>query len=462
MTISKILTTTYTMNLLDKLTYRITSGLAFVLIPFFFACDDPSELGLELEIDDSDLQITKLEFVLPASTILIDSLRTDQFQSSIFGQYEDSISGKATVISYNQYNISGGVLPTGDSLEFSRAYLVLKVDALRADNPLSGERMTIHEVKDTLYSQPVYLADRSLDYDPDEFIADFTFDYDPLNDSILHIPLSEAYGQFIYGRLDRGASSGTYQDSLLQGWYHYPPLALVPGVDNAGLYSFDLADDTTRIYIEMATDLGKTYTFRYDFADAHFSEVRRDRSSGKLSDLSSEYQESSVPSSRTYLDMVNGISPKLDLSPFLDFVKANDDFIINRAILTLEAVPEVQFSFVKNVSFIRNFFLKKDGRINGAGVSNGDGFNNAILSEGDYTTSGNSANVLTIPYNSEDSRYSADVTLFTQVLVDNYSINTTFLTEQLVIVSPETISLGRTSFEKSEIKLTVYYTSLKE
>jgi len=449
------------MNLLDKLTYWITSGLAIVLVPFFFACDDPSRLGLELESEDNPIVTQKMEFVLPASTIYIDSLRTDQFTHSIFGQYEDSIAGKATVVSYNQYNIYGGVLPGGDSLEYVSTILSIKVAGQRAQRGLAGEQIIIHEVNDTLYNQPVYLADRKLDH-RSETIADYTFDYNPLTDSIIQIPLTDTFGQFLYKRLEKATLGGVNQDSLLLGMYHYPPLALIPGAGNKGLFSFDLKDDTTRIYVNMKNAAGKLYHFSFDFSDAHYSQIDRDRSSGKFSDIVSEYEESNAITGRTHLDMVNGIHTKLDLSPYLDFVKSHEDFIINRATISMEVVPQDEFSYIETVPFIRNYFIKSNGKINGSGVSRGDGFNNAILTEADYASSGNSTNILTMAYNKDNSEYLANVTLFTQVLADDYALSDEFLTEHLVITSPETISLGQTSFNKSGMKLTIFYTTLKD
>lgn len=449
------------MNLLDKLTYLIKPGLAILLIPFFFACDDPSELGLELEVDEDIIETEKLEFTLPASSILIDSLRTDHFSYNVAGQYADSVYGSVRAEAYNQYDIRSGTLPTGDTIAFSHAIMVLKVRDIKAPDLLQDERFTIHEVNDTLYSQPAYLADRKLDYDPNP-VGDLSFDFDPEEDSVIQILLTEEFGRFLYDRLNNASEQGPGRDSLLQSLFHYPPLAIVPGVDNQGLFSFDLDDDTTGIYINMTSQSGDDYSWIFDFEGAHFTHVGRNRSGGKLSDITTEYEESTTPSSRVYMSMLHGIYPKLDLAPLIEHIKSNDQFMVNRATMSLGAAPPPGLGHINNVASLRSYFIKENGEINGAGINLGDGFSNAILGEQDYLSSSNSSNVLTIGYNETDATYDFDVTLFTQIFAEDYSVREEFLTEELVLVSPETLGLGQTSFKKSELKLTLYITSLKE
>jgi hypothetical protein len=454
----KIRTTTYTMNLLVNKNYFAVSGLAFLLIPFFFACDDPTQLGLELDAEESPLNSDKIEFVLPSSNIRIDSLRTDDFELSVFGQFSDSIYGTTKAISYNDFNFFGGVIPEGDSLEYSSVYLNLSVSDLRSHGILSGEKIAIHLAKDSLYINPVYLASMSVDYDPIP-VGELTFDFDPSKDSIIRVPLNDDFGLFLYDRLEKAKVAGDYRDSLFQGLYHYAPLALVPGASNEGMFLFDLNAEDTKLVIEMSTVFGKVYTFEFDFNDAHFSQIIRDNSTGKLNDISMEYTESNVPSSRVYLDMIAGINPKLALAPYIDFLKTNNDFIINRATLTMGVANDNDQ--IENVSSIRALFIKSNGKINGTGILLGDGFNNAILSEAGYTSSANTSNVLNMGIDAANSEVKVDVTLFAQLMADYYRNNSSSITDELVLWSPNTVGLGQTSFIKNEIKLTLYYTTIK-
>lgn len=449
------------MTLLDKQFKLIKPGLALLLIPFFFACDDPTELGLELEPTEEKVKTEKIEFTLPASSIYIDSLRTDDFPISIFGQYEDSIYGKVTAKSYNQYDLGGGPLPS-DSLSYVSTHLILKINDVRAMTNLTGETISIYEADDTLHNGAAYFADRHIDYDASDPIATHTFSHIPRHDSIdtyLNIPLEDSFGQWLYERLD-DAQAGSNTDSLLQGLFHYPPLVFVPGTENKGLFSIDLSPDTVAIYINMQNIDGEISSFTFDFGESpHFTHLDRDKNSGKLSDLSADYAVSTVPSGRTYLDMLNGVGTKIELKPLLDFIESHDDIIINSSELSLGVADYHQLHYVDEVSPIYFLFMKENGRINGASLVAGQLFNNAILRDASYS-SNDSRSIMTMSYDAETMLYKNNVTLFTQVLADYFSSGQDYLTKELVVLSPQTLNLGQTSFNKSEIKLTVFYTSL--
>ncbi len=162
---------------MDNLTYFLKPGLAVLLIPFFFACNDPAELGLELERDDEKVSLKDTTLVLPSSTIYIDSLRTDQYTNTLFGKYADNTFGEVTAVSNNQYNAGGATLPE-DSLAFKSAVLRLKVNAVRTRSVAGGETVTIYESSDTIFNSGIYLADRTLTKMGSP-IAEHTFTFDP-------------------------------------------------------------------------------------------------------------------------------------------------------------------------------------------------------------------------------------------------------------------------------------------
>lgn len=449
------------MTLLAKRINLKTPGLAFLLIPFFFACDDPTELGLELEPGEQKVATSKVEFTLPASSIYIDSLRTDQFQLTVFGQYSDSIYGSIRAIAYNQYQVNRGPLPK-DSLEYTSSHIILKVSDVRAQQEiLNGETLEIYEAMDTLHNTAAYFADRHIEpVDPSKPIAIHTFDYVPQHDTIntyLKIRLNDDFGLWLFDRLEKVQQSSAYSDSLLNNRYYYPPLIFVPGSGNQALFSFDLQPDTVAIYINMENSEGVTSYFTFNFRNANFSEIIRDKSPGKLSDLTSDYAVSNVPSGLTYLDMISGVTTKLDLKPYLDFLETKQDLIINRAVLTL-GVSEFPGPFVDEVPSLNFFFVRKDGRINGPAIIEDQQFTSAILTDNSYTSS--TKTLLNMGYVPDSVQYQDNVTWFAQILADNSMRSDDFLTEELIVLSPRTIGLGQTSFIKSDIKLTVFYTTL--
>ncbi|MFY0607359.1 MAG: hypothetical protein JXR10_11615 [Cyclobacteriaceae bacterium] len=453
------------MSLLDKVLHFKVSGLAIALIPFFFACDDPTGNGLDLDSTENPIKVESLEFELPSSTIYIDSLRTDEYAYSLFGQYQDSIVGSVKALSFNRYNrnsisILQGTEADEDSLAYVSSSLVLKIIDARTPGSISDDIIRVHQALDTIYNQPVYLSNREMEYDP-EPIGELSFDFDDNSDSILTIPLNEEFGMFMYEKLDKAKDLGDYRDSLFSNLYHYPALSLIPGESNQGLYHLDLTDDTTRINIVLQSiNTGELYTSTFDLVRSHYTQVIRDKSTGKLTDLTEDYSVSNVESSLVYLNSIAGVYPEISLKPFEDFIKANEDFIINRATLTMgvSASPDS----LNYVNSLNAFFRKENGRINSSGVELGNGYFSALLSEGAYTGAVQNPPAAEINFNTDDFNYQKDVTLFCQELADYYNAFGNPLTEKLVLLNTNRIDLNHSSLIKQDIKLTIYYTSLKE
>ncbi|MEQ9302470.1 MAG: hypothetical protein RJQ14_01040, partial [Marinoscillum sp.] len=72
-----------------------------------------------------------------------------------------------------------------------------------------------------------------------------------------------------------------------------------------------------------------------------------------------------------------------------------------------------------------------------------------------------SPTLLTTSYDTLNFRYRTEATLFSQILFDNFIDEDNYLTEELVILSSRTLSLSQTRFRNSDIKLTLFYTTLK-
>lgn len=458
------------MTLLDKLTYFLKPGLAILLIPFFFACDDPNELGLELELDESPIAVRDTTLVLPVTTVYMDSLRTDHFDYyTAVGKYQDSIYGEVKAIAYNRYNVGGGTLP-GDSLEFESAHIILKMNTVRSHGPLFDQQLDVFEAQDTIYRQAVYLSGRSIEV-KGESIASHTFDFNPDNDTIVNIPLADAFGEKLFNLIAN--TNQASRDSLTRNLHHFAPLKFIPGEANNGLFSFDFTPDTVAIYINMVNpDNGNQASFTFDFRDAHFVEVQRDISSSeKLAGLTTDFAES-APSGRAYLDPLAGVYTKIDLQPLQNFLTQDENLLINLAQLTLGVANADDVNFHPEKPPIQFFFVKENAagtkHINGPAAigaptspkSYPSAYRSALLSEASYL-SNNDIQLLTIGYDDKKFRYLGNVTLFAQILADNHRFEADFLADELLVLTPQLLGLGQVSFDASEIKVTVYYSTLK-
>ncbi len=469
----KSLTTTYTMTLLDKTFYLLRSGLALLLVPIFFACDDPTDLGLRLELQESNLKTNKIELPLSVSTVYIDSLRTNVGNKIILGQFEDEISGKIIATPYMSYAALSGIFP-GDSLIYHSANISLKHTQVRTLPTVMQLDVEVHEVNADLYANPIYLSNRKLEIN-ENTLGSLSETYAPSRDSAFSIPLNDDFGRMLYTRLRNASDTGyiqgfdgfnldsvrlVYRDSTVSNLYPDKPLALVPSTTSSGLLKFDLSTDSVTLNVVMMDLSGRNfYEYNYTFNSNYYTHIERDKSSSIHSDLQEEYQPSSNPGNIAYLDMVGGFFPKVDLKNLYDFTDSLDNFLINKASFSFPIEPSVE-GFIDNSSFLTPYVVRDNGKLNIPDLLGGNYLNNVVLANSNnvYYSSQTS---LQMPLDSNVS-YNGDITLFTDYSLNLFKTEDNKLAEELILISSDYLDLGRTALKSDEVTLTLYYTTTKE
>ncbi len=439
------------MNLLDRKAFPLGSGLVFLLIPFFFACEDPADLGIRVRPDNQNITVRDTTITLPLSTILIDSLRTNQFTTLLIGNSEDSVTGNVSCTGYTQYSPALGTFP-GDSLEFVSATMKFKINEVRTtDNILSGH-IDVHESNDTLYNQVIYLASRQIDFNPTPISqVDYNINID--EDSILNIPVN-SLGMELFDQLLRYDTDTVFRDSLQRNLLYYQPLVLNTTSTNSGLMALSLSNDSSAIWIEMrSASTDSTYYYKYNFnGRGHFTNIQRDRTGAKLQTLNEEYTDEFI-GGYAYGSMVDGTFAKVDLAPLKAFYENNPDLIVNNSRINLNTTDYAS-EFVVPFSTIRFYFIR-DGRINGPiGSSKIAAVTSAVLADISYSSSG--IDYLNITHEAEPPNYSGAVTQFTQIFADD---GLGIELEEMVILTPSTTSLSKSVFTDAEI--TLFYTIIQ-
>ncbi len=440
-----------------------------LLIPIFFSCDDPTQLGIELDDDDSKIDVEFVDILVPASNIYIDSFATfiapfSHYSSQartpnevMFGNLTDSVYGQVTATPFIEFRMIGSnvfKLPE-DTLTFSKAYISFRIDEIYAERVLLNEEISIYNALDTLHSNVVYLSSTSLNYDNSSPIGYKQFIFNPAVDTMINIPLDQAYGEGLFEKLKRASQNDEYEDSLFLGYYNYPALVFEPGANNQGLYVFNLddVDDTTAVYVEMKGVLGATYYYKFYFAgQPRYTKIERDRAPGKLSDLLTEYEESQVPSSRVYINPMAGVFTKLDLQALIDFADTSENVIVNKAELRLKAAAPGLYEDV--LSPIQFMLINENGRINGPGALSSS---YAILARS--AVIGNSG--ITAGYDKTTGLFSGDITPFAQSFLDARKSELDYPSTEAVVHTNAPITPNRASLIRSEIKLRLFYTRLK-
>ncbi len=460
------------MTLLDKMIKISNSGLMLcALIPFFFACNDPNALGLELDDQTSKTEVDVVEFTLPAKTIYINSLNTGNRGSVVLGKItNDSIFGDIKARVYSQYYPSSGTLPSfkndstnGDTLSYVSATLRLKYSRLTVnpnDSSMANDDISVHLTTDSLFSSVEYLANMHTAFDEANPVGNASKKFKIRQDSITEIPLNDDFGSMLFARLDSAGRSETtaYRDTVTSGIRYARAITIEPGVDFNHLVTLPI--DSMWIEVEMKSKKNdKPYYYKFKLGGTYYSQIIRNRSTGKYSDLIQDYDSSSVVAGNVHLNSIAGFYPKVELTEYLKFVNDNQDITINRAEFSYAHDPIVS-DIIPAVQLVNYYFPKEDERISISQALSTRG-TYALFSNNGYTAALSSESMLASGYDKEDQIYQDDVTLFCKSLADYQRAGEEPFAKSIVFWNANTTSVGQTSIPKSSIKLKVYYTRLK-
>lgn len=455
-------TTTFTTSLLDKITHFIQSGLAIVLIPFFFACDDPADLGLEVDKDQVPVNVNALTIDLPISTVYIDSLRTDRPGSTLFGKYAPNAIDSITATSFLRINQGNGVLPdTSSSLVDAEMWVVIGESRIVSGN----NDLSIHRVNDTVFSNAVYNARDKLEYSNDP-VASTSFFYEPDSDignssDTVVVKLDQGFGEELFGLIFSPVKSrnSEKQDSLTKGQYILPSLAIVPGSDNQDLLRFQFGTSgSAGIYLNMKgteKNADSLFTYKFGFNQNMFSSVERRYNGADVINAYADYD--TVPNLPfAYHDQIAGTYPQIDLTPYLDALNGlNEEEKVNHARLEITYEPSIENNDFTSVNAL---FKTSEGRIDGGAVQIGQYVLNVLMPNAAY----GSGNRTPLNMALRDGGVTADITLFSSNLLLPY-INDNegeSFVEQIVLTHAIPTSLSATAFAKTA-KIKLYYTSIK-
>ena len=202
--------------------------LFFVIIILLSACDESSELGLEVQPNSDKIEIfnnflTQTE-QLPSfalTTESVDSLRSDEPSSLLLGSIDDPIFGEnissfLTQISLSQSNIDLGSNPIVDSVVLSYSYSGYYGDLTSLNN------IQVNYSDEKIYKDSIYYSNQDFSNfftGSQDLLLDFTISPDSSSSPLLSMRLDNGIGQQI---LDLGnsnmADNQTFQENFGSFW----------------------------------------------------------------------------------------------------------------------------------------------------------------------------------------------------------------------------------------------------
>lgn len=428
------------MNLLDKILKGAVLSLSLI------ACDEPGDLGLELNPGDSETEVNFQEFVLPASTFYIDSLRTDRGANIIVGSNTDSIYGEITSETFLEISYESGQLPL-DCLEVLSAQLSFEIGEVLSLESVANLELEVRMLQDTIIPSRIYSRDDAIP--AEEFVLDTWNVTVDVADSVVGIDV----GRRLYGLLWQGLGDAETISDIYFG-------INVRATDASdGLLALNIFADTTELIIHSKDPLDTMYTTVFALEN-HFNRVSRDRTGSRMAPLQQTGDSLDTDNGYSYVNGIAGTVVKLDLDPFLDFVNSQDNLIINKADIEIATVNNRANSIQSNVPDVNLYFFKEGTVINGPGIAN-DVFNTAVLSENDYSNLTALPTPRVLIFSEDDSNYSSTITLFTQSLLTDQLAGDELLTDDLVVLPTSGLYISQSTIQNSGVKLKVFYTIVK-
>jgi hypothetical protein len=443
-------------------------GLAF----FIFACEDPGEIGLELNPENGTF-VAKYDEISIKSSII---------------EYEDILSDNSTRIEYSNQNTGNGRLLTGNysnqdfgafqSKAFSSVYLgaikfrpsenavfdslvfYVKVDYLYGEDVrfIGNKKIFVHELEDEIKLDSLYLTKNSTPYSSDP-IGEFNFDisvYDSDTariDTVYRSRLSDELGQRL---LDQAITDTLTYNNNLEFRKFFDGIALVPD-DGNGVVTGIHAESTStfmRLYYHNSAD---TLSFSYILQGwdttginitKYYNNITLDKSGTPIEGIPDFHTDFQTSDGLTYMQGSSGIFTKLNMGTYLEFLDTIDHLVINRAELVIP-VKAYDDYFVPPTE-LDMYVSDQDNKF----VELYDSARQSVS----YATIGRLA--YAEDEQGDEGRYAGEITAYIQAMTDGTR------TDSLLLLGTKSlwnsvINVNQLITAKDEIILNVYYSTLQ-
>ncbi len=431
------------MSLLDKVLRRGAIGLALF---GFWACDDPNDMGLELDPGEAETQVLFEELMLKASTIYLDSLRTDDGDFLMFGANEDPTFGSVQVTGYSEIEYRNGTIPS-DTLDPQTATFYMEVNDILTSNTFIEQNVEVRLTTQDIFESAIYLADESL---PTLDTLAGTWEIViGKSDSIYSFDVGPFFRDILWNRVVTSSNIADLQFGI----------ELRPTDSNGGITSIDISADSTFFHFESK---GQDTTIFDTFftLQSQFHNIARDRTGSLIESLANS-GDSITDQENSYINSLAGVYTKIDITPLQSFIDRNPSAIINSANLEIPVIEGRLNNLSEQIQQISFLFETSPGKINGPGLID-DIANSALAPDEQYGDGRLPISLRVVDLNDDPLNYNESITLFAQFSLENRTLNDEFLTSSFVLVPSDRVSLEQSGIDGSGISLKLFYTIVNQ
>ncbi len=467
------------MNLLA----RILGPLALSAL-FLSSCEDPNDIGLNLNEDKDILGVNFIEIPLTTSVFLADSISTFDIPLMLGGRYADQAFGTTEAVSFANFipTRSNPNIPADAVLD--SVVVNLRVRYRHGVNFNQDQSFTIYQLTDTTVVNERVRKREFYSFQEEPYSADplgsTSFLVNPLKDTILVRvkiddpdfleQLKTLSNQYII----TSDSVTVIEREVLEFGRRIRGFALVPGPSNSVILGFAKGDPMTVVTLYYHT-AATASTLNYRF-NANYTSVTTDRTGTPLAGLTQPYEEIQLPNGAVYLQDATGVIPKVNFDAYIAFLDTAGTIMINHAEFAMRIQPSPS-TYVEAPSQIVHYLTDESNellpRSSFFGVIATDDPPKSIQTEEIYQRIlGESQffNDSTFQYANpqrtalNSNRYISNLTLFLQRVSEGRSDLTSFAIYPRNYTPDLNFPLTMSQFkaEGNDISLKIYYTKLKK
>ncbi|MCC9136091.1 DUF4270 family protein [Pontibacter silvestris] len=323
----------------------------------FYSCENPNDVGLELE--DNTLQTLYTDTVtVNVSTVLLDSIVTSGSGTMLVGQFQDELMGKTTASSYAQVEL-GDSWTVEDDAEYDSIKLIMPYSGYSYGDTAQWLTIEVHKLLEevSLLSLPPYVGTEepqsyfyssSALYNTSQLKAEeqplsvYAFQPRPSRTDSLMISLPDALGTDWMSLKKANDSKLTISNNFMD---YFKGIKINPAAsgESGSIIGFNLSNAFIRLYYK-ETSGGIVESLYHDFPLAsinQYNQLTGDYSQSVLAGLErgGEPLSSSASSSVGIAQSGTGLMIKLEFPYLEDLQKAINSKMINMAVL--QVVPVV-------------------------------------------------------------------------------------------------------------------------
>ena len=333
------------MSLLVKKFGRAVSMMLLAIL--IFSCEDPGNIGLNLDGTNGVVETIYHEAVLPSSVVQFDPRSTLRSPSIQVGKYTDANFGVTSAKSFSRLNLTSLIPDMDESAEFDEFVMEVGFQALYGATPGDGDQVNLylHQLTEELDTAGTYTRLSELPYNPTP-LGTWTFEPSILDtlqtDSVYVIPLDPAIGLDLFNKLK--AADPIFEDNANFNAF-FKGVAWIGDPTNQSIYYLNTSTFRIKIKYKEVNSSGEDVERSYDLNSSgyRFFNLDADRAGTPLDGISADNSDFFTSDNFQYAQLGNLVALKIDFSTFYDITDTLENLVINSAeiqIGTLETYDE--------------------------------------------------------------------------------------------------------------------------